>query len=97
LLSFPKLLSDEDGVGTVWWVFWMIIFLMFGGVAADSSNAWRMRAELQATADAAAHAGVIDLPNQTAAAAAADGIAAKNMQSAEHGDVLTAAEIEFGA
>jgi hypothetical protein len=74
----------------------MIIFLLFGGIAADSSNAWRMRAELQATADAAAHAGSIDLPNVGKAALAADAMASFNMGATEHGDVLATAEIEFG-
>jgi Flp pilus assembly protein TadG len=89
-------LHDESGAGTAWWVLWMIIFMVFGGVAVDSSNAWRMRAELQATADAAAHAGVIDLPNKSAAIASANAMATANMNEAEHGDVLATAEIEIG-
>jgi len=93
--SFP-FTSDDSGAGTAWWVLWMIIFLMFGGVAADSSNAWRMRAELQATADAAAHAGAVELPDVDAATASADAMATTNMSASEHGDVLANAEIEFG-
>lgn len=87
---------DEAGAGTMWWTLWMIIFLVFGGVAVDSSSAWRMRAQLQFTADAAAHAGVIDLPDEAAAIAGALGFASANMASADHGDVLTNSDIEIG-
>jgi hypothetical protein len=96
MISHTSFIRDESGAGTAWWILWMIIFLIFGGLAVDSSNAWRMRAELQATADASAHAGVIDLPNVNAAASAADGMATTNMPFSEHGDVLSNAEIEFG-
>ncbi len=88
--------NDDSGAGTAWWVLWMIVFLMFGGIAADSANAWRMRAELQATADAAAHAGSVALPNTAAATTAANSMAATNMDASEHGDVLATSEIEFG-
>ena len=90
-------LKDEEGAGTAWWVVWMLMFMVFGGVAADSANAFRMRAELQATADAAAHAGVIDLPDVDAARASADAMAAANMSATDHGDVLAAVDIETGA
>lgn len=89
-------LREDSGAGTSWWVIWMIIFMVFGGVAIDSANAWRMRAQLQFTADAAAHAGVIDLPNQTQAKAAAQTFASSNMSEADHGDVLAAADVEVG-
>jgi Flp pilus assembly protein TadG len=87
---------DDSGAGTAWWILWMIVFMVFGGVAVDSANAWRMRAELQATADAAALAAVVDLPNATAARASANSFATKNMSEEEHGDVLATAEIEIG-
>jgi hypothetical protein len=75
----------------------MIIFLLFGGVAVDSSNAWRMRAELQATADAAAHAGVIELiDGAEAARTAAIGMALKNMDYSQNGDVLVQSDVLVG-
>lgn len=89
-------LNDDKGSGTAWWVLWMLGFMVFGGVAADSANAWRMRAQLQSTADAAAHAGVIDLPNSSAAVAAANAMAESNMEISVHGDVLLESEIEVG-
>lgn len=88
--------ADEAGAGTLWWIVWMIGFLALGGVAVDSSSAYRMRAELQSTADAAAHAAVIDLPDRFKAAAAAESAAQRNMDAALHGDVLAALDIEFG-
>jgi hypothetical protein len=95
--SENSLLRDEGGAGTAWWIFWMIIFLLFGGVAVDSSNAWRMRAELQFTADAAAHAGVIDLiDGGPAARTAAIDMAEKNMSTALHSNVLVESDVQVG-
>jgi hypothetical protein len=52
---------------------------------------------LQATADAAALAGVIDLPSGAAAAASAVAYSDGNMPSAMYGDVLKAADVEVGS
>lgn len=91
-----KFVEDDKGVASVWMVIWMLALLVMGGVAIDSSNAWRMRAELQATADAAAHAAVIDLPGEDEARATAIGFAARNMAPAAHGVVLAETDVEFG-
>jgi Flp pilus assembly protein TadG len=52
---------DESGVVTTWALGWTIAFLIIGGLTIDAGNAWRMRVMLQATADAAALAGAIEL------------------------------------
>ena len=52
---------DERGVVTVWSLGWLTAFLMIGGLSIDAGNAWRTQGMLQATADAAALAGVIVL------------------------------------
>ncbi|MDC1198946.1 hypothetical protein N8071_01090 [bacterium] len=41
------LLRHEGGGATFWMILWMIVFVVFGGVAVDSSNGWRQRVELQ--------------------------------------------------
>jgi hypothetical protein len=92
-----SLIRDESGAGTAWWIFWMIIFLIFGGVAVDSSNAWRMRTELQYTADAAAHAGVVELiTSQDTVKSTAIAMAEENMSTEYHGNVLVEDDVLLG-
>ena len=54
-------LHDTTGSASIWNLFWVVGFLMITGIAVDSANAWRMRVMLQASADAAAHAGAAAL------------------------------------
>ncbi|MGI1661589.1 TadE/TadG family type IV pilus assembly protein [Palleronia sp. KMU-117] len=54
---------DEDGAGTVFGLFLFMVFVILGGVALDSSNAWRNSTHLNASADSAAHAGAVALAN----------------------------------
>ncbi|MCL5777123.1 pilus assembly protein TadG-related protein [Limibaculum sp. FT325] len=61
MLSTRSFLRDQDGAVTIWLLMWSILFIGFAGLAVDVSNAYRTRAMLQATADAAAHAGAIKL------------------------------------
>ena len=68
----------------------------FCGLAVDATDAFRGRTMLQATADSAALAAVIDLPDRDTAAAAARTYAARNMAPAAHGQVLAARDIAFG-
>ena len=56
--AFEMFLSDEDGAGTVWGLLWFILFVGIGGMAVDTTNAYRIQTIMQATADAAAHAAV---------------------------------------
>ena len=53
--------KDESGVGTVNSLFFAAMSMLIGGVAIDGTNLWRHQQLMQQTADAAAHAGVIQL------------------------------------
>ncbi len=61
-----KFLNDELGGGTVMGLLWIILLVGIVGLAVDTINGLRIRAMLQATADAdtdaAALGGAIDLP-----------------------------------
>jgi hypothetical protein len=54
---------DEDGAGTVFGLFLFMVIVILGGVALDSSNAWRNSTHLNASADTASHAGAVALAN----------------------------------
>lgn len=58
---------------------------------------YRLETMLQATADAAALAAAVDLPNQGQALVAAKKYAKLNMPKAVHGEVLDPADVQFGA
>lgn len=42
---------NEDGIATVWAIFWMIICFALSGLAIDTANAWKVKQILQSTAD----------------------------------------------
>ena len=84
-----KLLNDELG-GTVTGLLWLILLVGITGLAVDTINGLRHRTMLQATADADALAGVIDLPNEAAVVASAVALSAGNMPTALYGSVLKA-------
>lgn len=50
---------DESGAGTVWSIFWTVIFLICAGFVIDTSHAYRTKIVLQATADSSALAGIM--------------------------------------
>ena len=58
---------DQKGSGPVY-VIWMIVLMVFAGIGIDTVNAYRMRTAMQAAADAAALAAVLDLPASEAEA-----------------------------
>ena len=91
-----RFLSNEDGSATIWSVFWFLAMVAFAGVSVDTTNAFRSRTMLQATADAAALAAVIDLPRRQPAIASAMEYAQKNMPPHVYGDVLVEADVEVG-
>ncbi len=93
----PSMLRHEGGGATIWMIFWMIAFVIFGGVSVDSANGWRVRAVLQSTADAAVLAAAIQLPDQATSRSAALAIAESNMAAADHGGVLAANDVKYGA
>ncbi|MAS42273.1 MAG: hypothetical protein CML43_03845 [Rhodobacteraceae bacterium] len=88
--------TEQAGSGSIMSVLWLTIFLMFMGVAVDVSNAYRVRAQLQATADSAALAAIqrIEFPDQ--AKAAARQLANINMPTDVNGDVMPETLIELG-
>ena len=91
-----RFLQDEGGGYTVLGLFWFILFVGIGGLPVDVTNGFRVRTIMQATADASAHAAVIDLPDVDAAVATALAYAEDNMPAALHGTVLVADDVEIG-
>ena len=63
--------GDERGGGTIWGLLWFVLMVGICGLAVDSTDGFRNRTMLQATADSAALAAAIDLPNGQAAVASA--------------------------
>jgi len=63
-----KFLNDELGGGTVMGLLWFALLVGFTGLAVDTINGSRTRTMLQATADAVALGGAIDLPVAAVAA-----------------------------
>lgn len=99
-------LRDEGGFATPLGLIWIILLLVIGGMAVDMTNAWRNRAMLQITADAAAHAAAQILPqpgkpvtkdDRAAMVAEAVRIARLNMPPSTYGEVVTASSVEIGS
>ncbi|WP_161862829.1 pilus assembly protein TadG-related protein [Algicella marina] len=85
---FKKSLSEnlyaEDGVATIWSIFWMIVFAAVGGLALDVSNGHRIRSQLQGAADSAALAAAMEFAVSSDVARARSAgmdMVAVNMQS----------------
>ncbi len=87
--------KNTGGAVTIWATGWTIVFLLIGGIAIDAGNAWKERAMLQATADAAALAGAIEMYDTTKTAAVTEAIrvADANMNNG----VLLASAVVMGA
>ncbi len=92
-----RFLADQRGGGTIMGLLWFMLLVGITGMAVDTTNGFRNRTMLQATADAAALAGVIDLPNAAAAATSAVVNSDGNMPSAMYGEVLLPGDVEIGA
>ncbi len=75
---------------------WFILLVGITGLAVDVTDGLRNRTMLQATADAAALAAAIDLPNTDAAVATAVSYAVENMPSGTNGNVLDPADVQIG-
>lgn len=91
-----KFAEDIRGSASVFMVCILPAVLALGGLAIDGANAWRTRAIMQSTADAASLAAVMDLPNEDAARQSALTYAAKNMPAASNGAVLATADVIIG-
>ena len=74
-----RLLRDEQGGGTIMGLLWFVLMVGICGLAVDSTNGFRSRTMLQATADATALAAAIDLPNDVTAVTTAVDFADGNM------------------
>lgn len=94
--AIHRFLRDEQGSYTVWSLVWFVLYLGLGGLAVDISDAYRNQSLLQSTADAAALAAVIDLPDEAAAVGAALAYAADNMNPGVHGEVLKQEDVAVG-
>lgn len=101
--------ADDHGVGSIYMLCLLPLFLVLAGLGMDGTAAFRTRDMLQSTADASALAGALQLPiagaataaQETAAAAAARNYAQLNMTVAGFGNVLnlnatTNGDIQFG-
>lgn len=94
--SLVRFLRDERGSYTVWSVLWFMIYVGIGGLAVDVTNVFRHQSMLQATADAAALAGVMSLPDENKAKYAARLYAQHNMRPEYNGYVLEYEDIQVG-
>ncbi|MEM1316257.1 MAG: pilus assembly protein TadG-related protein, partial [Pseudomonadota bacterium] len=89
--------GDQTGSVTVQNMIWMATLLAASGFAIDTANAFRIKAMLQAAADAAALAAVIDLPNEVEARQTARAFAELNLPPARHGEVMGVADVQVGS
>ena len=83
----------ERGSGTVSGLMWTLAALMIIGLSLDGANGRRIKVELQVATDAAALAGVLQLPDTAAAVAEAQKVAAMNLGSVTP---VSASDIQFG-
>lgn len=96
--------ADEDGIATVWSIFWLIICFAISGLSVDVSNAWKVHTILQSTADSSALAGAYELQgvgktNTEIDAAVKDwaiDFAERNMHLDRYGDVLLPDDVQLG-
>jgi hypothetical protein len=98
-MSFKNLrafLRDDRGGYTVWSLIWFMLYVAIGGLAVDVTDAYRNRTSLQSTADAAALAAVMSLPDEADAVVQALDFAAGNMSPSHNGNVLLAPEVVIG-
>ena len=92
-----KFLNDEQGGGTIMGLLWFILLVGITGLAVDITDGLRSQTMLQATADAAALASVIDLPDEAAAVATAVSYSDANMSEDDYGTVLIEADVDIGS
>src|SRR6185437_16248105 len=65
--SLLRFFSDDQGVGSIWMLCLLPLFLVLAGFGMDGTAAFRTRDMLQSTADASALAGALQLPVSAAA------------------------------
>ncbi len=95
--SLDRFLRDERGGYTIWGLTWFMLCVGIGGLAVDITDAYRNQTLLQATADAAALAGILSPLNDEAEVDfQATNYAAFNMSTAVNGIVLTNTDVDIG-
>lgn len=94
--SVRSFIRDESGGYTVWSLIWFSLYVAMGGLAVDVTDAYRMRTQLQSTADAAALAGAMSLPDATDAVNQAVAHAKGNMAVSSNGNVLEPEDVRVG-
>ncbi len=92
-----RFLADQRGGGTIMGLLWFMLLVGITGMAVDTTNGFRNRTMLQATADAAALGGAIDLMNQGAVTASAVAYSDGNMPVAMYGEVLQPSDVQVGS
>lgn len=95
--SIERFLSDEDGGVTLWALLWFMIMVAMCGLALDTTDAYRAQTMLQATADSAALAGAMALPEEAATVGTAIAYARANLPVSDYGEVLRANDVELGS
>jgi len=97
-LQVTRLWRDERGGGTIFGLLWFALTVGICGLAVDVTDGFRSQTMLQATADSAALAAVIDLPDKTAAVTTAIDYAEQNMEPGTNGNgsVLLAQDVTPG-
>jgi Flp pilus assembly protein TadG len=91
-----EFIREERGGGTVMGLMWFMLLVGICGLAVDSTDGFRNKTMMQATADASALSGAIDLPNVAAAKATAVSYSVDNMHDTKFGEVLKAQDVEIG-
>ena len=86
----------EEGSATVFNILWLIPLIAVGGLAIDAAIGYAWKARLQAAADAAAHAAVMELGDVDAAKDKAIEFAGKNINPDAFGAVLAEDDVETG-
>ncbi len=96
--SMSDFKNSETGSITAFNLFFILTLVMLGGYAIDVGNVMLARTKLQVTADAVAHAALLEreLKTEAEAKAAALKLAEMNMKSSAYGTVISASEIVFG-
>ncbi|MDE3122507.1 MAG: hypothetical protein KGK00_12085 [Paracoccaceae bacterium] len=95
---FLRFTKTDDGVISALSLFLTIIGLMVAGIAVDYANAVRAREQLQANADATAHAALVarEFATSDAAIQTALALAYGTMPKTTYGAIVDASDIVFG-
>ena len=92
---FP-FLNDEQGGLTVLGLSWVMLLVGVYGLAVNLTDGVRNPTMLEATADAAALAAVIDLPDKSVAIASAVAYSRGNIPVEQYGEVLKPEDVAIG-